>query len=501
MEGTHSYEDGNLFNVGDIVALNFSGVYIGRIIECIGLQCMSMNLEYVIKILGDGAPMYGYNIRKYRPWYSRKGHTYTDAECYSILEEDDSMEGSNKISKVLAKIVCLPEKKLMFSIQRRDINRFNKPMTDGDKFKIMLRGLWKDLVVRKIEGVITKEKDILSVHKITIDNEGCLHNEMEGLVGLNGTKTHEDEDKALYENSYDHFFGFASSWKTSKHDNCNGKIYFQQNKYNSFDFNIHKTGYFGDIGNFTCGYISPLKGQYICGIVEKGPKGFFYKKWFSCSPQFVNFWSFLMSNRTPDINALLKSVDTRCYSVFDNFKDIKSMAMERNNILPLVTKSISDYDEIPYSTLINFIILQKYPEKGHEETIYNISGIKILPYYEKNHPYFKISCENHKKYHLDYIEFTKKALIEKKIPLKFIYIIFTNKNDDKFGDMFHHTENNRIEESLGWYDRVLMVYEETYRDIIILTCVDIRNLNKIKRYLDMEYFGFDNYEKALNNVM
>lgn len=70
------------------------------------------------------------------------------------------------------------KRKINFSIKKNDIKRYNHSLTDGEKFKIMLRGLWKDLVIRKVKNIKIDPNKELTASKITVNDEGHVNDNM-----------------------------------------------------------------------------------------------------------------------------------------------------------------------------------------------------------------------------------------------------------------------------------------------------------------------------------
>jgi hypothetical protein len=324
------------YEINDIVNFTMSKAsVIGQIIN-------SDYTTYDIKLFDNNFILSEFEIWKYRP------SEYKNDEWFETLTDGN----------VRLKIVCVPERKVKFSIKREDIPRFQNAKTNGEKFKYLLRGLWKDLVMRKVKFVKLPEKE-LGIWKYSINDNGIIRSE--SLVS--GTKI--PNDGYFYCKYYSHYFGF-----TSKFENDNREIYFSLENYNGLDLNIDSTGWFSVWGNHNSGSKPPSPGQFICGLVKEGEKGSYYDKWFTCSTQFFNFWKFIMSNGRTNIDELLKLVvSNECPSVklTDEEKRI------RLNIAQKYRRCFDYCNSVHYDDIIKFITqdtLCKQPK-----LIYNILGM------------------------------------------------------------------------------------------------------------------------------
>ena len=208
---------------------------------------------------------------------------------------------------VRLKVVLVKTHKIQFAIKREDIQRFKNAKTDGERFKYLLRGLWKDLVIRKVKFVKTPNK-VMCISRYAMDKNGNVdHQRSSSLMQIPET-IGKDE---FYEQSYSNYYGFASKFGNDQKD-----IYFHRENYCGLDLDINCTCRSSIWGNHQGGFAPPLPGQYVCGTIEHGEKGPCFDEWFICSDQFFHFWKFLMSNNPkPNVTELIRLVDTDRYSL------------------------------------------------------------------------------------------------------------------------------------------------------------------------------------------
>ena len=110
--------------------------------------------------------------------------------------------------------------------------------------------------------------------------------------------------------------------------------------------------------------VSPCANQYICGLVENGEKGLFYRKWFICSKEFLTLWTMICEPdhyslkykkdgkyMTKSLDVILGDLDTFHYNINDclplneqqkNFKvyNVENQALYIPNLYKNVILSI-----------------------------------------------------------------------------------------------------------------------------------------------------------------
>lgn len=268
------------YQVGDIVSFYmFKQAYVGQIKEYHGPY------NYVkIELVGSVFLIALENCDRF------KYRDYHEDWC-----EDHEDESEGKLLRV--KRVMVDHDHLRFSIKREDINRYLQSKSEGERFKLLLRGFWKDFVVRKVKTVVLPPKE-LGLTRYTVDIKyGMVKSDMLHETNPRGATFEErytgvDETAdTFYMKYYSKYFGF-----TFKFGNDDKEIYFSMDNYKGLDFDVDHTCWFSGWGNHNGGYTPPERGDFVCGIVKKNSKGLYYDEWFTCSPRFFNFWKFIMSN-------------------------------------------------------------------------------------------------------------------------------------------------------------------------------------------------------------
>jgi hypothetical protein len=338
-------------------------------------------------------------IKKVGSWYMPEVELI-DSKMIIPLEDCDHFKYTPHVGRVwyenlgyneelkeeTIKVTCVSVeiKDIRFSIKREDINRYLQSQSEGERFKILLRGYWKDLVVRKVKTVVLPSKE-MSVEKISIDTKyGIIREDMIHETCMNGTSFEERYRSAdgtcltevgdtFYLKLYSRYFGFTSKFGANDRE-----IYFSQDNYKGFDFDVESTCWFSNYGNHNGGYIPPLKGQFVCGIVKSNTKGLYYDQWFTCSQQFFNFWKFIMSNdevRESDKPNLLKSVDLEWldYKLTEDQRKVKLRSYKT-----IANNKVRCSEDCNYECLIEYILTDNkiyHPDSSVADIIRNIIEI------------------------------------------------------------------------------------------------------------------------------
>jgi len=182
--------------------------------------------------------------------------------------------------------------------------------------RIILKELWKDLIFREIKAV--KIKDPYLITRDYINEDGFIRTE----------KTTDDND--INSNvHYKDYFGFTTHRSLRNNDMyCNQEIFFSRKCYGELNLNgKFITGNFSLRRGFKS--VPPTRMQYICGLVETGERGLFYRKWFICSKEFLTLWTMIcepenhsLKNKIDDkyvtksFDELLSELDTSKYSSY-----------------------------------------------------------------------------------------------------------------------------------------------------------------------------------------
>jgi hypothetical protein len=210
--------------------------------------------------------------------------------------------------------------------------------------KNSLRHIWQDFIFREVK--VTKCSNLLYAEYRYIGKNGF--EKIKRYPTLE--EAYEKVDASLYRNIIPHyadFFGFTTG-KTLKNNDVytDKEIFFSKKCYTELDWSDHPTGDFlTNERGYNCQ--APDPDALICGIIENGEKGLFYRKWFLCSKEFALLWAMVCDpldsslyeqesgrwsviekkkkvekKNVKGFEKLLKELDTSCYSV--NLKvDIK----------------------------------------------------------------------------------------------------------------------------------------------------------------------------------
>ena len=211
--------------------------------------------------------------------------------------------------------------------------------------RLALKNIWKDFIFREVK--ITKCNNLLYVDYKYIGKTGF--EKIKRFKSLNDAYSNISSE---YNHNiipyYGDFFGFTTDKAIRHNDHYYDKeIFFSKKCYCELDFSANPTG---DFMTTERGFNDepPLSDALICGIVENGEKGLFYRKWFICSYEFLTLWTMVCEpndvslcepvftklsdewneyNKKPkrkvkELNKLIQELDTSFYSV--NLKlDIK----------------------------------------------------------------------------------------------------------------------------------------------------------------------------------
>jgi len=206
----------------------------------------------------------------------------------------------NKLAIVLdnsTKIQELP-KGLNIWIDRRSVLQiFPHKLLHRITPRLALKLLWKKLIFREVKTV-----------KATNVKKACYHYlNRNGFPRIKTFKTKEEayeSVKEIYHKNisvhYYDYFGFTTNKYYRENDIYYDKeIFFSKKCYTELNFTNKPTGYFGE--NRGEKEWPPYPGQMICGLVEKGEKGLFYRKWFICSKEFMTLWTMICEPKDPSL--------------------------------------------------------------------------------------------------------------------------------------------------------------------------------------------------------
>jgi hypothetical protein len=205
--------------------------------------------------------------------------------------------------------------------------------------RLALKHLWKDFIFREVKT--TKCGNIKYAEYKYISK--CGFERIKRFPTLEKAKSSIDfeyhKNIAVY---YEDFFGFTTDKSLQYNDAYSDQeIFFSKKCYCELDWSKNPTGDFL-VNEKGFNEVAPLTDAWICGTVENGEKGLFYRKWFVCSKEFFTLWTmvcdpnddslyeykkngdFIEKKKIKDFPTLLKELDTSHYSV-----DLKTDLKER----------------------------------------------------------------------------------------------------------------------------------------------------------------------------
>ncbi len=195
--------------------------------------------------------------------------------------------------------------------------------------RLIIKDIWKDLIFREVKTV--KNKDESMVTYDYINDSGFVRTKTFDTIDEAFKKVPVDKHCNIHIH-YRDYFGFTTHRAIRNNDiYCNQEIFFSRKCYGELNLN-NKT----ITGNFSLrrGYksVPPQKKQYVCGLVETGEKGLFYRKWFICSEEFLKLWTMIcepehysLKNKTIDGNYITKSFEEITKDLDTSKYDISSV--------------------------------------------------------------------------------------------------------------------------------------------------------------------------------
>jgi hypothetical protein len=185
-------------------------------------------------------------------------------------------------------------------------------------FREGLKAIWSDFVFREVKTVIKQQSDLLEVEYVYLSksqgdlwiNNGSANMETEGLVKEKKFPSLKEAftavPKSFHRNirgKYRNYYGFTTSCTVRDNDPYGGgEIFFSKKCHSELNLGFEPTGRFSRLHSELTW--PPRSGQLICGLVEKGEKGLFYRKWFVCSRQFLTLWTMICYSNHPSFKSL-----------------------------------------------------------------------------------------------------------------------------------------------------------------------------------------------------
>lgn len=210
--------------------------------------------------------------------------------------------------------------------------------------RLALKYLWRDFVFREVKT--TKYNHLLYTEYHYISKTG-----FERIKKFPSLKeAYENVPLEYHKNIiayYNDYFGFTTSKTLRDNDRYYDKeIFFSKKCYCELDWSCPTGDFMFKKGD---NLVRPEENSLICGLVENGEKGLFFRKWFVCSRQFLTLWTMVCAPNDPslfeysptinedlsiwmrkekiwmkkdkpkkkikDFDTLLTELDTSCYSI------------------------------------------------------------------------------------------------------------------------------------------------------------------------------------------
>ena len=174
--------------------------------------------------------------------------------------------------------------------------------------RLILKDTWKDLIFREVKAVKLKDE-----YMVTCD---CVNSY--GFIRTKIFKSVDEAKSQLNPNYHDNikvhyrdYYGFTTHRTIRDNDIYESReIFFSRKCYGELNLNERTiTGDFSLRRGFKS--VPPQRSQYVCGLVEMGEKGLFYRKWFICSKEFMVLWTMLCN---PDHSSLKNDKDIKTFN-------------------------------------------------------------------------------------------------------------------------------------------------------------------------------------------
>lgn len=168
-----------------------------------------------------------------------------------------------------------------------------------------LRELWGNLIFRRVKNVVMRDDQLIGIKYVYVDDEA--------QINIQRVSSYDDVSDELRHNArsaYKNYFGFTYKKRLSC-DSYNKEIFFSKKDYAQIDLHNKVTGKFSSPKNYSkISQIPPDTNALICGLVEDGPRGPHFKRWFICSDQFYNMWLHIMGHKRIASNDLINNLST-----------------------------------------------------------------------------------------------------------------------------------------------------------------------------------------------
>ena len=307
--------------IGDLVKFKILDKYLAKqdTIKYVAKQdTVSKEVKYLAK-----------ENKTYSVYYGRVVET-------NPAKESDHFNKEWKTNEYLTVHIDQNDKRLHYPIglpiyidRRSVLQIYHKKHLDYLTPRLALKHLWKDLIFREVKT--TKYNKFLYAEYKYISKTGFERikkfDSMEAAYSAVLPEYHRNI-VAYYED----YFGFTKNKALRSNDIYYDKEIFLSKKcYCELDWSANPTGDFL-VNEKGFNLISPSADSLICGIVENGEKGLFFRKWFICSKEFLTLWTMVCEPTDCSLFEQSGIIDDDVLTRLSASNIFKSSTIKSNNI-------------------------------------------------------------------------------------------------------------------------------------------------------------------------
>jgi hypothetical protein len=247
-------------------------------------------------------------------------------------------------------------KGIPITIDRRSIiQSYPKDLINHLTPRLSLKHIWKNLIFREVKTVNCGEPLYTEYRYIspTGFEQSQRFTTLEEAKRNVSTERHRN-----IITHYKNYYGFTTDQSLIKSDPYFDKeIFFSKKCYSELDWSEHPTGdfYIGEKEEHT---IPPIADSLICGLVEIGEKGLFFRKWFVCSKQFFILWTMVCDSKNDSL--------TETKQLYNSTRNQKEIVQK----LKSFDRLMLDLDTSSYNVAYN--MKMSLSEKRHKHYVWNL---------------------------------------------------------------------------------------------------------------------------------
>lgn len=191
--------------------------------------------------------------------------------------------------------------------------------------RLALKSIWKKIIFREVKAV--KYKNLMNIDYKYININGNVR--VKHFKNINNIKVIPPRYHQNLSFNYYDYYGFTTGRFLRNNDKYyDREIFFSKKCYSELDFDRDVTGDFYIKKELN--HCPPKPGQLICGLVENGEKGLFFRKWFVCSHEFLTLWTMVCEPHDESLKNKhsLNSIYGNSNKTFQNVKPIHNLINE-----------------------------------------------------------------------------------------------------------------------------------------------------------------------------